>query len=199
MKFKLNIIVPVLFILVVGSFVAFSFRSNTSTGSRNYDGTYSGKINYEYQVDDGHCFAPSSVWIPASFDLAVTFKGDEITHVYSSEPGFGTGPNGVVPIVNKTSVTLEVGAGGDMHIGFPNGTFLSLSSVYLSEKDPELITFNPSILTDHDAEFVNHYWFWTSGGSGGAISPFTAKTLNRPGKEWCDERPKGWSLRKVSP
>ena len=205
MKLKLKTIIPIL-IIIVSFFAIFYFQShrspkaidnnagtNTSTGTRNYDGTYSGKFNYEYKLTADY---PSSQWIPASFDLAITVKGNEITNVYSSEPGFGTGPNGVVPIADQTNIELP---GGLIHIGFPNGTSLQTSEVYMNEKDPDLLTFLPSLLTDHDAEFVNNYLFWKHGGIGN--DPFATKTQfhgNEPA-EWADMRVTGWSLRKVSP
>lgn len=198
MNFKLNIIVPVLFILVVGSFVAFSFRSNTSNpnsiGSQNYDGTYSGKLNYEYKVYDWKAKGDGChTWIPASFDLTITVKDDEITHVYSSEPAFGTGSNGVVPIVDRTTVTL--GGGGIIRIGFPNGTFLALESGYFDEKDSELLTSNPLRNPSSDND-QNYYWFWRSGGKD---NTFSNKTVSTDGpEEWCSERSRPWSLRKVS-
>lgn len=199
MNFKLNIIVPVLFILVVGSFVAFSFRSNTSnsTDSRNYDGTYSGKLNYEYKVWEYDGKAKDDVchtWIPASFDLTITVKGTEITHVYSSEPAFGTGPNGVVPIIDHTSVTL--GGGGIIDIGFPNSTFLALESGYFNENDPELLTSDPLRVPSHEDDQDN-YRFWRTGGVGNTFSRKTA-SIDGPA-EWCDKRSRPWSLRKISP
>ena len=79
-----------------------------------YDGTYKGTFNYEYA---NFVRGEEIIWIPGSFDLEMTLKtymilpemtvndmrvggivNLDVINVWCSDPGFGTGSTGVVPL-----------------------------------------------------------------------------------------------------
>lgn len=146
MKFKLWVFIPLLFIIIfsIGAFYFKSQNSQTvidnNAGGRtfqeatnnnaetngnkavsnaetvNYDGTYTGTFNYEYQ-DIINTYPGDTVgpWTPASFTLTITLKTVgksystdpdpytylDVTNAIVSDPAFGTGSGGVNPVGDK--------------------------------------------------------------------------------------------------
>ena len=116
-----------------------------------YDGTYKGTFNYKYA---DFASVKETNWIHDSFDLEMTLKTDiivpeitvegttmgglinlDITNVWCSDPGFGTGSTGVVPVksdylmsiatlpLNPAKPHPEMSPYGII-INFPNGADL---------------------------------------------------------------------------
>jgi len=123
----------------------------------NYDGTYTGTFNYEYQDwrdDDNGVSKAITPWIPASFTLTLTLKTIynieqwnhlDVTNAICSDPNFGTGPNGVNVVASrndpedersivlpidptKQNVKYDEGKYDNLGLVFPNGAMIETDS-----------------------------------------------------------------------
>jgi hypothetical protein len=176
-------------------------KSSTSTGELKsiYDGTYIGTFNYMYKLPDYS--NPATVWttINDSFTLSITLKTRvtdpdiiylNVTNVVSSEPGFGTGSDGIVPhpysqviLPTKLPSTMQAASGlpDEIYIKFSNGTFLKMDYVYVNS-DASTLTYYPEMSQSPQK--------WSSNVS---LNTASNSTVNYT---WDAL---GWSLKKVSP